>query len=173
MGICCSFKNDEKVWSIIFSVWADSWTSWSDGFKFAAAYLHYINNYYLNFVDLKHSPQTAVKCDTPGKKCTSVLINVHFFTRFLIFSSLLSPPALFPPSTHTRAHAHAHPSVVFFFSHDFVSCVKEVCESRGGRPWFPVPKNPCGLCGRESTLEVVCLFLHGLVWIFIPNLHIS
>ena len=28
-----------------------------------------------------------------------------------------------------------------------------LCESRGGRPGLPVPNSPCGLCGREATIE--------------------
>ena len=28
-----------------------------------------------------------------------------------------------------------------------------VCESRGGRPGFPVPNSPYGLCGRKATLN--------------------
>ena len=30
---------------------------------------------------------------------------------------------------------------------------QELCESRGGRPGFPVPNSPYGLCGREATLK--------------------
>ena len=29
---------------------------------------------------------------------------------------------------------------------------QEMCESRGGRPGFPVPNSPYGLCGRTATL---------------------
>ena len=29
-----------------------------------------------------------------------------------------------------------------------------VCESRDGRPGFPVPNSPYGLCGRKATLIV-------------------
>ena len=32
--------------------------------------------------------------------------------------------------------------------------VQELCESRGGRPGLPVPNNPYGLCGRQSTLNL-------------------
>ena len=28
-----------------------------------------------------------------------------------------------------------------------------LCESRGGRPGIPAPNSPCGLCGREATIE--------------------
>ena len=27
-----------------------------------------------------------------------------------------------------------------------------LCESRGGRPWPPVPNSPYSLCGRKATL---------------------
>ena len=30
---------------------------------------------------------------------------------------------------------------------------QELSESRGGRPGFPVPNSPYGLCGREATLK--------------------
>ena len=30
---------------------------------------------------------------------------------------------------------------------------QELCESRGGRPGFPVPNKPYGLCGRKATLN--------------------
>ena len=29
-----------------------------------------------------------------------------------------------------------------------------MCESRGGRPGFPVPNNLYGLCGRKATLNL-------------------
>ena len=29
---------------------------------------------------------------------------------------------------------------------------QELCESGGGRPGFPVPNSPCGLCGRKAAL---------------------
>ena len=28
-----------------------------------------------------------------------------------------------------------------------------LCESGGGRPGFPAPKSPFGLCGRKATLN--------------------
>ena len=28
----------------------------------------------------------------------------------------------------------------------------KLCESRGGRPGFPVPTSPYGLCGRKATM---------------------
>ena len=31
---------------------------------------------------------------------------------------------------------------------------QELCESRGGRPGFPVPGSPYGLCGRKATLNL-------------------
>ena len=31
--------------------------------------------------------------------------------------------------------------------------VQELCESRGGRPGFPVPNSSYGLCGRKETLK--------------------
>ena len=31
---------------------------------------------------------------------------------------------------------------------------QELCESRGGRPWLPVPNIPCGLCGRKATMNL-------------------
>ena len=31
--------------------------------------------------------------------------------------------------------------------------VKELCESRDGRPGPPVPNSPYGLCGRKATLN--------------------
>ena len=31
---------------------------------------------------------------------------------------------------------------------------QELCESRGGRPGFPVPDSPYGLCGRKATLNL-------------------
>jgi len=30
---------------------------------------------------------------------------------------------------------------------------QELCEGGGGRPGFPVPNSPYGLCGRKGTLE--------------------
>ena len=30
---------------------------------------------------------------------------------------------------------------------------QELCESRGGRPGFPVPNSPYGLLGRKATFE--------------------
>ena len=30
---------------------------------------------------------------------------------------------------------------------------QELCERRGGRPGLPVPNNPCGLCGRKTTVN--------------------
>ena len=33
------------------------------------------------------------------------------------------------------------------------SSAQELCESRGGRPGFPVSDSPYGLCGRKATLE--------------------
>ena len=30
---------------------------------------------------------------------------------------------------------------------------QELCESRGGRPWLPVPNSPFGFCGRQATLR--------------------
>ena len=30
---------------------------------------------------------------------------------------------------------------------------QELCESRGGRPWFPFPNSPYSLCGRKATLR--------------------
>ena len=30
---------------------------------------------------------------------------------------------------------------------------QELCESRGGRSWLPVPTSPCGLGGRKVTLN--------------------
>ena len=30
---------------------------------------------------------------------------------------------------------------------------QELCESRGGRPGFPVPNSPYSLCGRKATLK--------------------
>ena len=33
---------------------------------------------------------------------------------------------------------------------------QELCESRGGRPGLPVPKNPYGFCGRKATLKRAC-----------------
>ena len=30
---------------------------------------------------------------------------------------------------------------------------QELCESRGGRPGFPVPNSLYGLCGRNTTLN--------------------
>ena len=39
-----------------------------------------------------------------------------------------------------------------------------LCESRGGRPWLPVPNNPYGLCGRKATLnERYCPRAQGAV----------
>ena len=32
--------------------------------------------------------------------------------------------------------------------------VQELCESGGGRPGFPVPNSPYGLCGRKATLNL-------------------
>ena len=32
------------------------------------------------------------------------------------------------------------------------SDTQELCESRGGRPGFPAPNKPYGLCGRKATL---------------------
>ena len=32
---------------------------------------------------------------------------------------------------------------------------QELCESRGGRPWLPVPNSAYGLCGREATLNLI------------------
>ena len=34
------------------------------------------------------------------------------------------------------------------------SKAQELCESGGGRPGFPVPNSPCGLCGRKATLNL-------------------
>ena len=31
---------------------------------------------------------------------------------------------------------------------------KELCESRGGRPWDPVSNIPFGLCGHKATLNL-------------------
>ena len=31
--------------------------------------------------------------------------------------------------------------------------VQELCDSRGGRPWLPVPNKPYGFCGRKATLQ--------------------
>ena len=31
---------------------------------------------------------------------------------------------------------------------------QELCESRGGRPGFPVPNKPYGFCGRKATLII-------------------
>ena len=33
------------------------------------------------------------------------------------------------------------------------SCLSEQCESRGGRPNFPVPNKPDGFCGHKKTLK--------------------
>ena len=30
--------------------------------------------------------------------------------------------------------------------------VQELCERRGGRPGFPVPNGPYGLCGRKANI---------------------
>ena len=30
---------------------------------------------------------------------------------------------------------------------------QELCESRGGRPGFPVPNSPYCFCGRKATLK--------------------
>ena len=40
---------------------------------------------------------------------------------------------------------------------------QELCESRGGRPGLPVPKNPDGFCGRKATLKRVCSQLRSCV----------
>ena len=32
--------------------------------------------------------------------------------------------------------------------------VPELCESQSGRPWLPVPRSPCGVCGRKETLNL-------------------
>ena len=32
---------------------------------------------------------------------------------------------------------------------------QELCESRGGNPWLPVPNSPYGLYGRKATLNSV------------------
>ena len=37
------------------------------------------------------------------------------------------------------------------YAHDFRA--QEVCESRGGRPGFPVANSPYVLCGRKATLN--------------------
>ena len=34
------------------------------------------------------------------------------------------------------------------------SKAKELCESRGGRPGFPVPDNPYSVCGRKATMNL-------------------
>ena len=34
---------------------------------------------------------------------------------------------------------------------------QELCESGGGRPGFPVPHSPNGLCGRKAALKSKCL----------------
>ena len=31
---------------------------------------------------------------------------------------------------------------------------QELCESRSGRPWLPVPNSPYSLCGRKATLDL-------------------
>ena len=52
-----------------------------------------------------------------------------------------------------------HVNAFFFFSFfrggggNYVVRAQELCESRGGRPWLPVPNSPYGLCGRKATLK--------------------
>ena len=36
-----------------------------------------------------------------------------------------------------------------------MSEVRELSESRGGRPGLPVPNKPDGFCGRKATLNLV------------------
>ena len=39
------------------------------------------------------------------------------------------------------------------------SRAQALCESRGGRPGFPVPNSPYGLCGRKAALNLNTAFL--------------
>ena len=32
---------------------------------------------------------------------------------------------------------------------------QELCESRGGRHWLPVPNKPYDFCGRKATLNLI------------------
>ena len=43
---------------------------------------------------------------------------------------------------------------------------QQMCECRGGRPWFPVPKCTCGLYGRKATLNTKCLRAQGSTSLF-------
>ena len=51
-----------------------------------------------------------------------------------------------------------------------------MCESRGGRPGFPVSDSPCGLCGRKATLNLkspraqeLCEGRGGRPGLLVPN----
>ena len=54
--------------------------------------------------------------------------------------------------------------------------VQELCESRGGRPGFPIPNNHYCLCGRKATLndelrQELCESRGGRPGFPIPNNH--
>ena len=40
---------------------------------------------------------------------------------------------------------------------------QELCESRGGRPGFPVPNSPHSLCGRDATLNTETIVIRTVV----------
>ena len=44
-------------------------------------------------------------------------------------------------------------SLVRSGSKSSITKAQELCESRGGRPLFPVPNKPYGLYGRKATLN--------------------
>ena len=43
------------------------------------------------------------------------------------------------------------------WTHSYTFRAQKLCERRGGRPGFPVPNSPYGLCGRKATLNSNCI----------------